>query len=96
MCAGAGSGKIYIECSIIGAEQASSNEARLRELGVSMLAAPVTGSKLGAQNGTLLFMTGGAAELGEQCKPLLLGMGERVIKDQRTAVESRRCGPRGG
>lgn len=79
VCAAAGNGKIYIECSTIGPEQAATNEARLREQGIVMLAAPVTGSRLGAENGTLLFMTGGPAELSEQAKPILLSMGERIV-----------------
>jgi 3-hydroxyisobutyrate dehydrogenase-like beta-hydroxyacid dehydrogenase len=79
VCAAATRGKIYIECSTIGPEQASTNETRLQEQGVRLLAAPVTGSKLGAENGTLLFMSGGSAELSEQTRPILLSMGERVI-----------------
>jgi 3-hydroxyisobutyrate dehydrogenase-like beta-hydroxyacid dehydrogenase len=79
VAAAARPGLVYIECSTIGPEQATSNAARLSQLGMQMLAAPVTGSKLGAQNGTLLFMTGGPDSLRQTLEPVLLCMGERVI-----------------
>jgi 3-hydroxyisobutyrate dehydrogenase-like beta-hydroxyacid dehydrogenase len=75
----AGHPKVYIECSTIGPEQAEQNATRLNERGIEMLAAPVTGSKLGAQNGTLLFMTGGSEDLKQRMEALLLCLGERII-----------------
>src|SRR5664280_343795 len=69
----------YIECSTIGPEQAARIEGRLNASGADMLAAPITGSKLGAQNGTLVFMTGGSDELSARMKPLLMSMGEHLI-----------------
>jgi 3-hydroxyisobutyrate dehydrogenase len=77
--AAARQGLTYVECSTIGPEQATSNATRLAAAGVQMLAAPVTGSKLGAQNGTLLFMTGGSDSLRQTLEPMLMSMGERVI-----------------
>ncbi len=77
--AAAESPTILIECSTIGPDQAAENASRLEECGAQMLAAPVTGSKLGARNGTLLFMTGGSDALRQQLEPLLLCMGERVV-----------------
>src|SRR5262249_56995567 len=47
--------------------------------GTEMLEAPVTGSKLGAERGTLLFMTGGPRPLHDALLPLLLDFGSRAI-----------------
>ena len=44
-----------------------------------MLEAPVTGSKVAAEQGTLLFMTGGHAALHSELMPVLLAMGTRAI-----------------
>jgi 3-hydroxyisobutyrate dehydrogenase len=79
VCTTARPGFTYVECSTIGPEQAERVAATLRVKGADMLAAPVTGSKLGAENGTLLFMTGGSAEVNARIEPVLLTMGERVI-----------------
>jgi 3-hydroxyisobutyrate dehydrogenase-like beta-hydroxyacid dehydrogenase len=51
----------------------------LAERGAGFLEAPVTGSRLGAQSGTLLFMTGGPLELHRELEPLLLSMGSRAV-----------------
>ena len=69
--AGAQPGLRWIETSTIGRptilELASAAAAR----GVLVLEAPVTGSKVGAANGTLLAMTGGLPELHESLLPVL-------------------------
>lgn len=39
----------------------------------------MTGSKLGAEKGTLLFMTGGRRETHEELLPLLLAMGAKAV-----------------
>lgn len=75
----------YIECSTISSELALSLDAAFVAKGAGFLEAYVTGSKLGAQNGTLLFMTGGPEALNAELEPLLLAMGGRVIH----------CGPVG-
>jgi 3-hydroxyisobutyrate dehydrogenase-like beta-hydroxyacid dehydrogenase len=69
----------YVECSTIGPDQAEKVGLLLSDRGTAMLAAPVTGSRLGAENGTLVFMTGGNQELSVKLEPLLLSMGQRVI-----------------
>jgi 3-hydroxyisobutyrate dehydrogenase-like beta-hydroxyacid dehydrogenase len=51
----------------------------LRSRGADALEAPVTGSKLGAEKGTLLLMTGGAREIHEELTPLMLAMGGKAI-----------------
>src|SRR5262249_52045468 len=49
----------YIECSTVSPGFVRRCEDALAAHGAEMLEAPVTGSKLGAEKGTLLFMTGG-------------------------------------
>ena len=70
---------LYIESSTIGPAQAARLEQEFKSVGVEMLGAPVTGSRLGSEAGTLVFMTGGAAESCRQVEPLLLSMGRKVI-----------------
>jgi 3-hydroxyisobutyrate dehydrogenase-like beta-hydroxyacid dehydrogenase len=50
-----------------------------------MLEAPVTGSKNGAQNASLLLMTGGSRDVHEELLPLLQVIGSKAIY----------CGPMG-
>ena len=54
-------------------------QAALRERGADALEAPVTGSKNGAENGTLLFMTGGDAAVHEELLPVMMAMGTKAI-----------------
>jgi len=44
----------YLECSTVSPETTRRVQAALRERGADALEAPVTGSKNGAENGTLL------------------------------------------
>ena len=44
-----------------------------------MLEAPVTGSRNAAEQGTLLFMTGGRPEVLDELMPVLLAMGTKAI-----------------
>lgn len=71
--------RLYIESSTIGPAQATRLEQALKSVGTSVLAAPVTGSRLGAEAGTLVFMTGGPLESCVQIEPILLSMGKQVI-----------------
>ena len=52
-------GQLWIDFSTIGPEQARSFEQRAAAVGVDFVEAPVTGSKTGAEKGTLLIMAGG-------------------------------------
>jgi 3-hydroxyisobutyrate dehydrogenase-like beta-hydroxyacid dehydrogenase len=83
--AGARPGFRYVECSTVGSEQVRRIAAAFAEIGAAALEAPVTGSKLGAASGKLLFMTGGAPELHAELESVLLCMGTRAIH----------CGPSG-
>jgi 3-hydroxyisobutyrate dehydrogenase-like beta-hydroxyacid dehydrogenase len=76
---GARPGFRYLECSTISPELMRRVAGALRSRGADALEAPVTGSKLGAEKGTLLLMTGGAREIHEELTPLMLAMGGKAI-----------------
>jgi 3-hydroxyisobutyrate dehydrogenase-like beta-hydroxyacid dehydrogenase len=69
----------YIEASTISPGLARRVAAALREKGADALEAPMTGSRDGAEKGTLLFMTGGANEVREELTPVLMAMGRHAI-----------------
>jgi len=53
--------------------------ARLMEVGVAMVDAPVSGAEIGALNAELVFMVGGEPQAVERVMPLLEVLGERVF-----------------
>jgi 3-hydroxyisobutyrate dehydrogenase len=69
----------YLEASTISPGLARRIAEALRARGADMLEAPMTGSKMGAEKGTLLFMTGGAPEVHEELMPVMMAMGTRAI-----------------
>ncbi len=69
----------YLECSTVGPETTRRVQAALRQRGADALEAPVTGSKGGAENGTLLFMTGGDHAVHEELLPVMMAMGTGAI-----------------
>jgi 3-hydroxyisobutyrate dehydrogenase-like beta-hydroxyacid dehydrogenase len=68
---GAKPGLRWIETSTIGRPTILELAAEATRRGVLVLEAPVTGSKNGAEKGTLLAMTGGLPELHESLLPVL-------------------------
>ncbi|HUS19300.1 MAG TPA: NAD(P)-dependent oxidoreductase [Terriglobales bacterium] len=52
---------------------------RIRAKGADFVDAPVTGSKIGAKEGTLIFIAGGKQESVERLDPLFKAMGKQVI-----------------
>jgi 3-hydroxyisobutyrate dehydrogenase len=69
----------YVETSTISPGLARRVADTLRARGADMLEAPVTGSKIGAEKGTLLLMTGGSKELQEELMPVLMAFGAKAI-----------------
>ncbi len=69
----------YLECSTVSPDTTRRVQAALRERGADALEAPVTGSKNGAENGTLLFMTGGDAAVHDELMPVMMAMGTKAI-----------------
>jgi 3-hydroxyisobutyrate dehydrogenase len=52
---------------------------RVRSRGADYVDAPMTGSKIAAENGTLIFMAGGSDASLERLQPLLQAMGKQVF-----------------
>jgi 3-hydroxyisobutyrate dehydrogenase len=69
----------YLECSTVSPSLTRRVQAALRERGADALEAPVTGSKNGAENGTLLFMTGGDRGVHDELMPVMMAMGAKAI-----------------
>jgi 3-hydroxyisobutyrate dehydrogenase-like beta-hydroxyacid dehydrogenase len=69
----------YLECSTVSPDTTRRVQAALRERGADALEAPVTGSKNGAEQGTLLFMTGGARAVHDELMPVMMAMGTKAI-----------------
>ena len=69
----------YLETSTISPGLARRVAEVLRSRGADMLEAPVTGSKLGAEKGTLVLMTGGRREVHEELMPVMMAIGSRAI-----------------
>jgi len=69
----------YLECSTVSPGLTRRVQAALRERGADSLEAPVTGSKNGAEQGTLLFMTGGDRSVHDELMPVMMAMGAKAI-----------------
>lgn len=69
----------YVECSTVSPELVRRLAVAFEARGAAVLEAPMTGSRIAADKGTLLFMTGGPAALHAELEPLLLAMGTRAI-----------------
>ncbi len=72
-------GAIVVDSSTISPTATLKFSQRANQRGVHWVDAPVTGSKLGAENGQLIFMVGGANEPVEYLDPLFKAMGKQVI-----------------
>jgi len=76
--AGLAPGKVLIDMSTISPEASRSLAERVRAQGADMLDAPVSGSVITLQQGTLSVMVGGDAATFERVKPLLEDIGPKV------------------
>jgi len=72
-------GFFYVECSTVSPGLVRRVGEALSARGAEVLEAPVTGSRLGAEKGTLLFMTGGKREVHEELLPVLMAFGSKAI-----------------
>jgi 2-hydroxy-3-oxopropionate reductase len=76
---GAKPGTTVVDHSTIAPAAARRIASSLRERGVDMLDAPVSGGVAGAQNATLSIMAGGDTEVFERCRPLLEVLGKTIV-----------------
>jgi 3-hydroxyisobutyrate dehydrogenase-like beta-hydroxyacid dehydrogenase len=72
-------GMIIADSSTISPSATRQFAERVRAKGVQYVDAPMTGSKAGAANGTLIFMVGGEESSVEKLKPLFAVMGKKVF-----------------
>jgi 3-hydroxyisobutyrate dehydrogenase-like beta-hydroxyacid dehydrogenase len=75
----------YVEASTISPGLMRRVAEVLESQGAEVLEAPVTGSKMGAEKGTLVLMTGGKREVHDALLPVLMAIGSKAIY----------CGPMG-
>jgi 3-hydroxyisobutyrate dehydrogenase len=75
---GAREGTLIIDCSTIAPSGSWDFAARLRERGLAMVDAPVSGGSEGAQKATLTIFVGGSAEDVDRARPVLAAMGRTI------------------
>jgi 3-hydroxyisobutyrate dehydrogenase len=75
---GARSGQLVIDCSTISPSATRDFAARLKEVGVALVDAPVSGGSEGAKNATLTIFVGGEATDVERARPVLAAMGKTI------------------
>ena len=73
-------GMIVADSSTISASATRKFAERLARRGVQYVDSPVTGSKTGAESGTLLFILGGEEQTIEKLKPLYAAMGKKIFR----------------
>ncbi len=76
---GAKHGAVVVDNSTISPSATRSMANKLRNAGVEMLDAPVSGGEKGAIDGTLSIMAGGRTEAFERVLPLLQVLGKNVV-----------------
>jgi len=73
-------GMIIADSSTISPSATMKFAERVAAKGVAWVDAPMTGSKIGARDGTLVFIVGGVEENVERLKPLFAGMGKKIFR----------------
>jgi 3-hydroxyisobutyrate dehydrogenase-like beta-hydroxyacid dehydrogenase len=75
---GAKKGFVIADCSTVSPLESSRMAAELEPQGIEFLDAPCTGSKAGAEGGTLTFMIGGKQQVFDHTKPFFEAMGKSL------------------
>lgn len=73
-------GMIIADSSTISPAATLKFAERVRAKGVAWVDAPMTGSKIGARDGTLVFIVGGDDAPVERLKPLFAAMGKKIFR----------------
>jgi len=73
-------GMIIADSSTISPSATVKFADRVRSKGVAYVDAPMTGSKIGAGNGTLIFMVGGDEATIDRLNPLFAAMGKKIFR----------------
>jgi 3-hydroxyisobutyrate dehydrogenase len=83
--AGARAGQLFVDFSTVAPEDTLALDEACRARGVDFVESPVTGSRAGAERGTLVLMVGASPAALARAQPLLSAVGERAVH----------CGPVG-
>jgi 3-hydroxyisobutyrate dehydrogenase len=75
---GARAGALIVDCSTIAPSGSWDFAARLKEHGLSMVDAPVSGGSEGAKNATLTIFVGGDEDDVERARPVLTALGRTI------------------
>jgi len=78
LCAANKKGLVFVDLSSTAPELAVKVSDALRELGIEMLDAPLSGADIGATNGNLTIFVGGSYEAYQRCLPVLQHVGRTV------------------
>ncbi len=78
-------GMIIADSSTISPSATFKFAERMKGIGVAYVDAPMTGSKIGAQNGSLVFIVGGDEADIERLKPLFAAMGKKIFRMGETS-----------
>jgi len=73
-------GMIIADSSTISPSATTKFAERVAKKGVQYVDSPVTGSKVGAESGTLLFIVGGDEAAVDRLKPLYAAMGKKIFR----------------
>jgi 3-hydroxyisobutyrate dehydrogenase-like beta-hydroxyacid dehydrogenase len=73
-------GMIVVDSSTISPSATVKFAERVRSKGADYVDAPMTGSKIGAANGTLIFMVGGNESTIDRLNPLFAAMGKKYFR----------------
>jgi len=73
-------GMLIADSSTISPSATRKFAERVARKGVQYVDSPMTGSKAGAESGTLLFMIGGDEQAVEKLKPLYAAMGKKIFR----------------
>ncbi len=76
---GARPGSVVIDMSTISPKTTREIATRLKQKGVSMLDAPVSGGDVGAATATLVIMVGGDGEVFQRCRPIFEALGKNIV-----------------
>ena len=76
---GLATGTIVVDSSTISPSASLTIMESLKERGCEFLDAPMTGSKIAAESGQLIFMVGGNSHSIERIEPLFRAMGKKII-----------------
>lgn len=73
-------GMIIADSSTISPSATQRFAERVQKKGVQYVDSPMTGSKSGAESGTLLFIVGGKEQAIQRLKPLYAAMGKKIFR----------------